>query len=191
MVTVSVISVRSCCVAVGYSDCSVSVKAVSTAARHFAIRHSGLCPTCHWLDPVANDPTRTFEKPYPRQSVSPGGSCVARRAGAPSWTSEVGCGGLASNNMRRHSARMKIERDGPADLTAEDLKDLGVGLVGHRRMLLDAIAALRARSERTNAAIRRASVNRQVRPGPRRAPPSHRDVLRPRRLDGALRAHGP
>jgi len=29
-------------------------------------------------------------------------------------------------------------------LTAEDLKDLGVGMVGHRRMLLDAIAALRA-----------------------------------------------
>src|SRR6516162_5220922 len=28
-------------------------------------------------------------------------------------------------------------------LTAEDLKDLGVGLVGHRRTLLDAIAALR------------------------------------------------
>ena len=29
-------------------------------------------------------------------------------------------------------------------LTAEDLKDLGVGLVGHRRKLLDAIAVLRA-----------------------------------------------
>ena len=29
-------------------------------------------------------------------------------------------------------------------LTAEDLKDLGVGIVGHRRTLLDAIAALRA-----------------------------------------------
>src|ERR1700758_821326 len=29
-------------------------------------------------------------------------------------------------------------------LTAEDLKDLGVGLVGHRRRLLDAIAALRS-----------------------------------------------
>ena len=28
-------------------------------------------------------------------------------------------------------------------LTAEDLKDLGVGLVGHRRALLDAIATLR------------------------------------------------
>ncbi len=30
-------------------------------------------------------------------------------------------------------------------LTAEDLKDLGVGFVGHRRKLLDAIAALRAK----------------------------------------------
>src|SRR5712691_2506746 len=29
-------------------------------------------------------------------------------------------------------------------LTAEDLRDLGVGAVGHRRKLLDAIAALRA-----------------------------------------------
>ena len=29
-------------------------------------------------------------------------------------------------------------------LTAENLKDLGIGLVGHRRKLLDAIAALRA-----------------------------------------------
>src|SRR6202011_4714362 len=29
-------------------------------------------------------------------------------------------------------------------LTAEDLKDLGVGIVGHRRKLLDAIAVLRA-----------------------------------------------
>jgi class 3 adenylate cyclase len=30
------------------------------------------------------------------------------------------------------------------NLTAEDLKDMGVGIVGHRRMLLDAIALLRA-----------------------------------------------
>src|SRR6188472_4024077 len=29
-------------------------------------------------------------------------------------------------------------------LTAEDLKDLGVGIIGHRRKLLDAIIALRA-----------------------------------------------
>jgi signal transduction histidine kinase len=32
------------------------------------------------------------------------------------------------------------------NLTAEDLKDLGVGMVGHRRVLLDAIAALRAQA---------------------------------------------
>jgi hypothetical protein len=32
-------------------------------------------------------------------------------------------------------------------LTAEDLKDLGVGIVGHRRKLLDAIAVLRANAE--------------------------------------------
>src|ERR1700751_2387474 len=31
-----------------------------------------------------------------------------------------------------------------ASLTAEDLKDLGVGSIGHRRKLLDAITALRA-----------------------------------------------
>jgi len=30
------------------------------------------------------------------------------------------------------------------NLTADDLKDMGIGIVGHRRMLLDAIAALRA-----------------------------------------------
>ena len=29
------------------------------------------------------------------------------------------------------------------NLTAEDLKDMGVSVVGHRRVLLDAIAALR------------------------------------------------
>src|ERR1700746_1380414 len=33
-----------------------------------------------------------------------------------------------------------------SNLTAEDLKDLGVGMVGHRRMLLDAIASLRAQA---------------------------------------------
>jgi class 3 adenylate cyclase len=35
-------------------------------------------------------------------------------------------------------------------LTAEDLKDLGVTLVGHRRRLLDAIAALRAEAPLTS-----------------------------------------
>src|SRR5262245_17532380 len=39
-------------------------------------------------------------------------------------------------------------------LTAEDLKDLGVGSVGHRRKLLDAISALR-----TDASAKVASSN--------------------------------
>jgi hypothetical protein len=43
----------------------------------------------------------------PRQAISPGGSCGAGRAGAPPWTSEVGRGGLASNSMRPHSARIR------------------------------------------------------------------------------------
>src|SRR5208337_4707834 len=42
------------------------------------------------------------------------------------------------------------------NLTAEDLKDLGVGIVGHRRKILDAIAALRTdaggKSSATDAA---------------------------------------
>src|SRR5713101_2258396 len=38
----------------------------------------------------------------------------------------------------------KIDDTVLPSLTAEDLKDLGVGSVGHRRKLLDAIAALRA-----------------------------------------------
>jgi len=37
-----------------------------------------------------------------------------------------------------------IEADVLARLTAQDLKELGVAPVGHRRRLLDAIAALRA-----------------------------------------------
>jgi SAM domain (Sterile alpha motif) len=40
----------------------------------------------------------------------------------------------------------KIDDTVLPSLTAEDLKDLGVGFVGHRRMLLDAIAALRAQA---------------------------------------------
>src|SRR5437016_2093454 len=36
-------------------------------------------------------------------------------------------------------------------LTAEDLKDLGVGIVGHRRKLLDAIAAVRTDADAKTA----------------------------------------
>ena len=38
----------------------------------------------------------------------------------------------------------EIDTEVLANLTAEDLKDLGVGIVGHRRKLLTAIAELHA-----------------------------------------------
>lgn len=38
-------------------------------------------------------------------------------------------------------------------LTAEDLKDLGVGIMGHRRKLLDPIAALRAGANANASAL--------------------------------------
>jgi len=42
-----------------------------------------------------------------------------------------------------------IDGDLLPSLTAEDLRDLGVSIVGHRRRLLDAIAALGAASKPT------------------------------------------
>jgi hypothetical protein len=45
------------------------------------------------------------------------------------------------------------------NLTAEDLKDLGVAIIGHRRKLLDAIAALRNWRERESTATRCSSGN--------------------------------
>jgi class 3 adenylate cyclase len=53
---------------------------------------------------------------------------------------------LRSLGLERYEAAFREnEIDGTVlpSLTAEDLKDLGVGIVGHRRKLLDAIAALR------------------------------------------------
>ena len=54
---------------------------------------------------------------------------------------------LRSLDLERYEAAFReneIDETVLASLTAEDLKDLGVGIVGHRRKLLDAIAALRA-----------------------------------------------
>src|SRR5215831_11949694 len=56
-------------------------------------------------------------------------------------------GWLRSLGLERYEAAFReneIDETVLLSLTAEDLKDLGVGIVGHRRKLLDAIAALRA-----------------------------------------------
>ena len=54
---------------------------------------------------------------------------------------------LRSLGLERYEAAFReneIDETVLPSLTAEDLKDLGVGIVGHRRKLLDAIAVLRA-----------------------------------------------
>ena len=73
-------------------------------------------------------------------------------------------------------------------LTHETLKELGVVSVGHRVKLLDAIAALRsdASAQGTSSNLKTAPAAPSVSRRPRRASPSDGDVLRPRRLNGAL-----
>jgi SAM domain (Sterile alpha motif) len=67
------------------------------------------------------------------------------------------------------------------NLTADDLRDLGITSVGHRRQLLEAIAALRLRDTPAGWSC---SVAKQPGEGPRlvrdhcRTPPAQRDVLR-------------
>ena len=54
-------------------------------------------------------------------------------------------GWLRSPGLERYKAAFReneITEKVLPSLTAEDLKDLGVGIVGHRRTLLDAVAGL-------------------------------------------------
>jgi hypothetical protein len=66
-------------------------------------------------------------------------------------------------------------------LTTEDLKELGVGSVGHRRKLIDAIAGLHAETSAPTP-LSDAPVAATTDSAERR----HRDVLGPCRFDGAL-----
>src|SRR5215468_1425712 len=61
-------------------------------------------------------------------------------------------GWLRGLGLERYEAAFReneIDQTVLPNLTAEDLKDLGVGIVGHRRKLLDAIAALHGQSQQT------------------------------------------
>ncbi len=56
-------------------------------------------------------------------------------------------GWLRSLGLERYEAAFReneINERVLPNLTAEDLKEIGVGPVGHRRILLEAVAALRA-----------------------------------------------
>ncbi len=99
---------------------------------------------------------------------------------------------LRSLGLERYEAAFReneIDETVLPNLTAEDLKELGVNALGHRRILLDAIAALRGD---TQASLPKAPQDsRQVCNGHCRASPSHVDVLRLRWFDSTLGAHGP
>jgi class 3 adenylate cyclase len=69
--------------------------------------------------------------------------------GAPVWTSEFGCETLASKSNEAAFRDNKIDERVLPSVTQEDLKEIGVGPVGHRRKLLDAIALLRGTSTAT------------------------------------------
>ena len=73
--------------------------------------------------------------------------------------------GLGLGQYERAFRDNSVDGEVLASLTPEDLKDLGVVAVGHRRRLLDAIAALRARAEAGPAPVGRtepAGERRQV-----------------------------
>jgi hypothetical protein len=62
-----------------------------------------------------------------------------------------GCWGLAAGPcLERYEAAFReneIDETVLLSLTAEDLKDLGVGIIGHRRKLLDAISGVSPNSD--------------------------------------------
>jgi cytochrome c peroxidase len=72
---------------------------------------------------------------------------------SPNAIMDIG-GWLRSLGLERYEAAFRenaINEKVLPSLTAEDLKDMGVTIVGHRRMLLDAIAALRTDPSDHNA----------------------------------------
>ena len=77
-------------------------------------------------------------------------------------------------------------------LTHETLKELGVASIGHRVKLLDAIAALRNEGgSKAPTVADHINFPKRASRRPRRASPSHGDVLRLGRLNGPVGAHGP
>src|SRR5262249_40804616 len=87
------------------------------------------------------DPNRSSA--FPRQTVSPGGSCSGRHEGRRAM--DLG-GWLRQLGLEHYEAAFrenKIHDMVLPSLTAEDLRGLGVSLAGHRVKLLNATAALR------------------------------------------------
>ena len=101
----------------------------------------------------------------------------------------AGCGALVSKNTRRRSAN-KVDAAVLPKLTAEDLKDLGIGAVGDRRELLrQSRICASARSPTLVPSEAPSTIAEPAKDTPARTPSGDGDVLRLGRLDGAIRAH--
>jgi class 3 adenylate cyclase/predicted ATPase len=67
-----------------------------------------------------------------------------RKSRETPWTLPNGCAASDCRNTRRPSPKTRSDWQVLPKLTADDLKEIGVAAVGHRRRLLDAITALGA-----------------------------------------------
>ena len=90
----------------------------------------------------AVDPCSTAGRGVADQVILPGAANKKLESLASSWLRRLG---LEQYEMTFRNN--EIDATVLPNLTAEDLKDLGVGPIGHRRKMLDAIAALRASAE--------------------------------------------
>ena len=79
-----------------------------------------------------------------------------------------------------------VTADVLSDLTADDLKELGVAAVGHRRRLLQAIAAARADDGGAAGCASGLTGTQSAIRSDWRTPPAERDVLRSGGINGAL-----
>src|SRR5271168_4037543 len=100
-------------------------------------------------------------------------------------------GWLRSLGLERYEAAFReneINERVLPNLTAEDLKDLGVLIVGHRRTLLDAIVALRADA---NAKKPPADALATIDTSPKDTAERRQVTVMFSDLDGTLGPHGP
>ena len=129
---------------------------------------------------------RNALQPGPGHAATPGQSCASLSKGGfvmdvASWLRSIGLEQYEAVFRDNAISEKVLPR-----LTAEDLKDLGVSIVGHRRVLLDAITDLRSGTKAEQAPPEASSTTDS-----RRTPPSHGDVLGRGRLNGPIGAHGP
>ena len=117
--------------------------------------------------------------------VGPPGRWSAPSVTEPEETAVDVASWLRNLGLERYEATFRENDVGAEDLchlTAEDLKDIGVAAIGHRRRLLVAIAKLREDSAPQMAGANQSSAGINIHG---RTPPADRDVLRPGGFDGA------